>query len=154
MILLCTSTVLPGNCGFAAVLHLHLFYHLFSLLHRIVAGQQQAAVKLVVGCLGVCRLSHMGGWGGAVSPVAQQPPSARPDLFAWHCSVFTSCTYNFSESLGLRSKILQKIEELRMKMVSVSVAIPDEFLCPITRELMKEPVIAAGMSLTNIEQNK
>ncbi|KAM9189403.1 WD repeat, SAM and U-box domain-containing protein 1 isoform 1-T1 [Mergus octosetaceus] len=47
------------------------------------------------------------------------------------------------ESLGLRSKILQKIEELRMKMVSVSVAIPDEFLCPITRELMKEPVIAA-----------
>lgn len=39
-------------------------------------------------------------------------------------------------------------------MVSVSVAIPDEFLCPITRELMKEPVIAAGMSLTNIEQNE
>ncbi|XP_035188187.1 WD repeat, SAM and U-box domain-containing protein 1 isoform X3 [Oxyura jamaicensis] len=47
------------------------------------------------------------------------------------------------ESLGLRNKILQKIEELRMKMVSVSVGIPDEFLCPITRELMKEPVIAA-----------
>ncbi|XP_013049080.1 WD repeat, SAM and U-box domain-containing protein 1 isoform X2 [Anser cygnoides] len=47
------------------------------------------------------------------------------------------------ESLGLRSKILQKTEELRMKMVSASVAIPDEFLCPITRELMKEPVIAA-----------
>ncbi|XP_021253302.1 WD repeat, SAM and U-box domain-containing protein 1 isoform X2 [Numida meleagris] len=45
------------------------------------------------------------------------------------------------ESLGLRSKILQKIEELRMK--TVSVAVPDEFLCPITRELMKDPVIAA-----------
>ncbi|KAM9235999.1 WD repeat, SAM and U-box domain-containing protein 1 isoform 4-T4 [Leptosomus discolor] len=45
------------------------------------------------------------------------------------------------ESLGLRSKILQKIEELRMKMTRVTV--PDEFLCPITRELMKDPVIAA-----------
>ncbi|XP_009883768.1 PREDICTED: WD repeat, SAM and U-box domain-containing protein 1 [Charadrius vociferus] len=47
------------------------------------------------------------------------------------------------ESLGLRSKVLQKIEELRMKMISVSAAVPDEFLCPITRELMKDPVIAA-----------
>ncbi|KFP85210.1 WD repeat, SAM and U-box domain-containing protein 1, partial [Apaloderma vittatum] len=44
------------------------------------------------------------------------------------------------ESLGLRSKILQKIKELRMK--TSSVPIPDEFLCPITRELMKDPVIA------------
>ncbi|XP_027512035.1 WD repeat, SAM and U-box domain-containing protein 1 isoform X1 [Corapipo altera] len=47
------------------------------------------------------------------------------------------------ESLGLRSRILQKIEELRMTMISVSVPVPDEFLCPITRELMKDPVIAA-----------
>ncbi|NXR03341.1 WSDU1 protein, partial [Sagittarius serpentarius] len=47
------------------------------------------------------------------------------------------------ESLGLRSKILQKIEELRTKTLSVSVTVPDEFLCPITRELMKDPVIAA-----------
>uniref|UniRef100_A0A8C5TE57 WD repeat, SAM and U-box domain-containing protein 1 n=1 Tax=Malurus cyaneus samueli TaxID=2593467 RepID=A0A8C5TE57_9PASS len=45
------------------------------------------------------------------------------------------------DSLGQRSKVLQKIEELRMTMISVSV--PDEFLCPITRELMKDPVIAA-----------
>ncbi|NXY69457.1 WSDU1 protein, partial [Glareola pratincola] len=45
------------------------------------------------------------------------------------------------ESLGLRSKVLQKIEELRIKITSVTV--PDEFLCPITRELMKDPVIAA-----------
>ncbi|NWI53425.1 WSDU1 protein, partial [Calyptomena viridis] len=45
------------------------------------------------------------------------------------------------ESLGLRSKVLQKIEELKMTVSSVSV--PDEFLCPITRELMKDPVIAA-----------
>ncbi|KAM9287639.1 WD repeat, SAM and U-box domain-containing protein 1 isoform 2-T3 [Morus bassanus] len=47
------------------------------------------------------------------------------------------------ESLGLRSKVLQKIEKLRMKMISDSVTVPDEFLCPITRELMKDPVIAA-----------
>ncbi|XP_052648964.1 WD repeat, SAM and U-box domain-containing protein 1 isoform X3 [Harpia harpyja] len=47
------------------------------------------------------------------------------------------------ESLGLRSKVLQKIEELRMTTISVSVTIPDEFLCPITRELMKDPVIAS-----------
>ncbi|NXS37153.1 WSDU1 protein, partial [Pomatostomus ruficeps] len=46
------------------------------------------------------------------------------------------------ESLGRRSKILQKIEELRMTMTSASVPVPDEFLCPITRELMKDPVIA------------
>ncbi|NXU17863.1 WSDU1 protein, partial [Pardalotus punctatus] len=44
------------------------------------------------------------------------------------------------ESLGWRSKLLQKIEELR---TTVSVSVPDEFLCPITRELMKDPVIAA-----------
>ncbi|NWU15884.1 WSDU1 protein, partial [Cephalopterus ornatus] len=47
------------------------------------------------------------------------------------------------ESLGLRSKILRKIQELRMTVVSVSVPVPDEFLCPITRDLMKDPVIAA-----------
>lgn len=68
-----------------------------------------------------------------------------------HMSVLsTSHTINFSESLGLRSKVLQKIEELRMT-ISVSVTIPDEFLCPITRELMKDPVIAAGMSLDSVD---
>lgn len=60
-----------------------------------------------------------------------------------------SHTINFSESLGLRSKVLQKIEELRMTTISVTV--PDEFLCPITRELMKDPVIAAGMSLNSVD---
>uniref|UniRef100_A0A3P8WJI7 WD repeat, SAM and U-box domain-containing protein 1 n=1 Tax=Cynoglossus semilaevis TaxID=244447 RepID=A0A3P8WJI7_CYNSE len=45
------------------------------------------------------------------------------------------------ESIGLRSKLLRKVEEL--KSCSVSSDVPDEFLCPITRELMKEPVIAA-----------
>ncbi|KAK7913179.1 hypothetical protein WMY93_013390 [Mugilogobius chulae] len=45
------------------------------------------------------------------------------------------------ESVGLRSKLMRKIEELRS--ASVCTGIPDEFLCPITRELMKDPVIAA-----------
>lgn len=30
-------------------------------------------------------------------------------------------------------------------MDSLSSGIPDEFICPITRELMKDPVIASGM---------
>ncbi|XP_053140910.1 WD repeat, SAM and U-box domain-containing protein 1 [Hemicordylus capensis] len=47
------------------------------------------------------------------------------------------------ESLGLRSKVLRNIEKLTTEMKSGCVGIPDEFLCPITRELMKEPVIAA-----------
>ncbi|XP_044221791.1 WD repeat, SAM and U-box domain-containing protein 1-like isoform X2 [Thunnus albacares] len=45
------------------------------------------------------------------------------------------------ESVGLRGRLLRKIEALRAEQ-SGSEA-PDEFLCPITRELMKEPVIAA-----------
>ncbi|XP_032066923.1 WD repeat, SAM and U-box domain-containing protein 1 isoform X2 [Thamnophis elegans] len=50
---------------------------------------------------------------------------------------------NIDESLGLRSKVLRNIVELRNEMKSASLGIPDEFLCPITKELMKEPVIAA-----------
>lgn len=46
------------------------------------------------------------------------------------------------ESVGLRNKLLRKVEELKSN--SVCMGIPDEFLCPITRELMREPVIAAG----------
>ncbi|XP_035531878.1 WD repeat, SAM and U-box domain-containing protein 1-like [Morone saxatilis] len=45
------------------------------------------------------------------------------------------------ESLGLRGRLLRKIEALKAEE-SGSEA-PDEFLCPITRELMKDPVIAA-----------
>ncbi|XP_017403057.1 WD repeat, SAM and U-box domain-containing protein 1 isoform X3 [Cebus imitator] len=47
------------------------------------------------------------------------------------------------ESLGLRSKVLRKIEELRTRVKFLSSEIPDEFICPITRELMKDPVIAS-----------
>lgn len=46
------------------------------------------------------------------------------------------------ESVGMRSKLLRKVEELKSELVCSDV--PDEFLCPITRELMREPVIAAG----------
>ncbi|XP_051562234.1 WD repeat, SAM and U-box domain-containing protein 1 isoform X1 [Myxocyprinus asiaticus] len=45
------------------------------------------------------------------------------------------------ESLGLRNKVMNKIENL--KMAPVSDGTPDEYLCPITREIMKDPVIAA-----------
>ncbi|XP_043930685.1 WD repeat, SAM and U-box domain-containing protein 1 [Protopterus annectens] len=47
------------------------------------------------------------------------------------------------ESLGLRNKVLRKIEELRSQLPSEQSGIPDEFLCPITREPMKDPVIAS-----------
>ncbi|XP_072118092.1 WD repeat, SAM and U-box domain-containing protein 1 [Mobula birostris] len=47
------------------------------------------------------------------------------------------------ESLGLRNKTMRKIEELKSKMESSCVGIPDEFLCPISREVMTDPVIAA-----------
>uniref|UniRef100_A0A3Q3EJZ0 WD repeat, SAM and U-box domain-containing protein 1 n=1 Tax=Labrus bergylta TaxID=56723 RepID=A0A3Q3EJZ0_9LABR len=45
------------------------------------------------------------------------------------------------ESLGLRGRLLRKIEALKAEQ-SGSEA-PDEFLCPITRELMRDPVIAS-----------
>ncbi|MEE6514171.1 hypothetical protein FKM82_022190, partial [Ascaphus truei] len=48
------------------------------------------------------------------------------------------------ESLGLRNKILRKIEALKSKMMAATLDIPDEFLCPITREIMCDPVIASG----------
>ncbi|KAI1898268.1 hypothetical protein AGOR_G00070580 [Albula goreensis] len=45
------------------------------------------------------------------------------------------------DSVGLRNKVMRKIEELKTSLVCTGV--PDEFLCPITREVMKDPVIAA-----------
>lgn len=47
-----------------------------------------------------------------------------------------------AESLGLRSRLMRKIEALKAEESGSGA--PDEFLCPITRELMKDPVIAAG----------
>ncbi|XP_072274299.1 WD repeat, SAM and U-box domain-containing protein 1 isoform X2 [Pyxicephalus adspersus] len=49
------------------------------------------------------------------------------------------------ESLGLRNKIMRKIEELRSKMKATSSNIPEEYLCPITWEIMKDPVIASDL---------
>ncbi|XP_063068591.1 WD repeat, SAM and U-box domain-containing protein 1 isoform X2 [Engraulis encrasicolus] len=45
------------------------------------------------------------------------------------------------ESVGLRAKLVRKIEELKME--STCTGVPNEYLCPITQELMKDPVIAA-----------
>lgn len=47
------------------------------------------------------------------------------------------------ESLGLRNKTMRKIEELKSKIESTCVGIPDEFLCPIARDIMTDPVIAS-----------
>ncbi|XP_069791548.1 WD repeat, SAM and U-box domain-containing protein 1 isoform X2 [Narcine bancroftii] len=47
------------------------------------------------------------------------------------------------ESLGLRNKAMWKIEELKSNTESTCVGVPDEFLCPITREIMTDPVIAS-----------
>ncbi|KAK7938512.1 hypothetical protein WMY93_001838 [Mugilogobius chulae] len=45
------------------------------------------------------------------------------------------------ESVGLRGRLLRKLESL--KAAQSGSEAPDEFLCPITRELMRDPVIAA-----------
>ncbi|XP_035248761.1 WD repeat, SAM and U-box domain-containing protein 1-like isoform X1 [Anguilla anguilla] len=45
------------------------------------------------------------------------------------------------DSVGLRNKLIRKIEELKATLVCTDG--PDEYLCPITREVMKDPVIAA-----------
>ncbi|XP_052349817.1 WD repeat, SAM and U-box domain-containing protein 1-like isoform X1 [Oncorhynchus keta] len=45
------------------------------------------------------------------------------------------------ESVGLRGKVLRKVESLKAELTGLDA--PDEFLCPITREVMKDPVIAA-----------
>uniref|UniRef100_A0A4W5RJZ3 WD repeat, SAM and U-box domain-containing protein 1 n=1 Tax=Hucho hucho TaxID=62062 RepID=A0A4W5RJZ3_9TELE len=45
------------------------------------------------------------------------------------------------ESVGLRGKVLRKVEALKAELTERDA--PDEFLCPITREVMKDPVIAA-----------
>ncbi|XP_069791551.1 WD repeat, SAM and U-box domain-containing protein 1 isoform X4 [Narcine bancroftii] len=50
---------------------------------------------------------------------------------------------NSAKSLGLRNKAMWKIEELKSNTESTCVGVPDEFLCPITREIMTDPVIAS-----------
>ncbi|XP_018597156.1 WD repeat, SAM and U-box domain-containing protein 1 isoform X2 [Scleropages formosus] len=50
-------------------------------------------------------------------------------------------TLALRESAGLRNKVIRKVTELKMELIGTGV--PDEFLCPITREIMKDPVLAA-----------
>ncbi|XP_026150647.1 WD repeat, SAM and U-box domain-containing protein 1 [Mastacembelus armatus] len=45
------------------------------------------------------------------------------------------------ESLGLRGRLLRKIKDLKAEQSGTEA--PDEFLCPVSRELMKDPVIAS-----------
>ncbi|KAG8432357.1 hypothetical protein GDO86_016847 [Hymenochirus boettgeri] len=47
------------------------------------------------------------------------------------------------ESVGLCSKIVRKTEELKGNVNPDSSSIPDEFLCPITWEIMRDPFIAS-----------
>lgn len=54
----------------------------------------------------------------------------------------TERRFGFLESVGLRGRLLRRIEALKAEQNGSEAR--DEFLCPITRELMKDPVIAAG----------
>lgn len=54
----------------------------------------------------------------------------------------TERRFGFLESVSLRGRLLRKIEALKAEQNGSEA--PDEFLCPSTRELMKDPVIAAG----------
>lgn len=44
--------------------------------------------------------------------------------------------------MGHRNKILRSVKDLKKNELDDNI--PDEFLCPITREVMIDPVIAAG----------
>ena len=46
--------------------------------------------------------------------------------------------------MGHRNKILRNVKEVKKNEMEGNI--PDEFLCPITREVMSDPVIAAGLS--------
>ena len=48
----------------------------------------------------------------------------------------------FSGPAGHRNKILRTVKEIKKEELEEDI--PDEFLCPITREIMTDPVIAAG----------
>ena len=66
----------------------------------------------------------------------------------FHCDYYFYCTANISYEffivapLGHRNKILREIKNVKSK--ELSNVVPDEFLCPITREIMTDPVIASG----------
>ena len=49
---------------------------------------------------------------------------------------------SFTGPAGHRNKILRTVKEIKKEELEEDI--PDEFLCPITREIMTDPVIAAG----------
>ncbi|XP_023806551.1 WD repeat, SAM and U-box domain-containing protein 1 isoform X2 [Oryzias latipes] len=50
-------------------------------------------------------------------------------------------SHSSPESVGLRGRLLRRVNALKAEQNGSEA--PDHFLCPITRELMKDPVIAA-----------
>uniref|UniRef100_A0A8C4QI27 WD repeat, SAM and U-box domain-containing protein 1 n=1 Tax=Eptatretus burgeri TaxID=7764 RepID=A0A8C4QI27_EPTBU len=49
------------------------------------------------------------------------------------------------ESLGLRNTLYRKLDNLHRAEAATQLDIPEEFLCPISQELMKNPVVIAGL---------
>ena len=49
---------------------------------------------------------------------------------------------SLSGPAGHRNKILRTIKDTKKEELEEDI--PDEFLCPITRDIMSDPVIAAG----------
>ena len=60
-------------------------------------------------------------------------------VFDYNNKCFFLC---FLAPLGHRNKILREMK--KMKAEQQSGLVPDEYLCPITREIMVDPVIASG----------
>jgi len=58
--------------------------------------------------------------------------------------VYYDCFDMFTTSgpAGHRNKILRTIKDIKKEELEEDI--PDEFLCPITRDIMSDPVIAAG----------
>ncbi|KAL4636217.1 WD repeat, SAM and U-box domain-containing protein 1 isoform X2 [Arapaima gigas] len=75
--------------------------------------------------------------------VSQHVTLGKPQNCAVVCPVdsFVLLSGFLLESAGLRNKVIRKISELKRELDGTGV--PDEFLCPITREIMKDPVLAA-----------
>lgn len=45
--------------------------------------------------------------------------------------------------VGHRNKILRSVKEVKKEEIDGNI--PDEYLCPISREVMIDPVIASGL---------
>ena len=56
-----------------------------------------------------------------------------------------SFIFVYAAPVGHRNRILRTIKDVKKEELEDNI--PDEFLCPITREVMEDPVIAAGKKL-------